>query len=66
MKKFILDNAATLRLGPEVLSFRMQDCFWKVPYGNPSSSHGFGRTAKTAIEKARKTLPSIKCPFRLR
>ena len=33
----------------------MQDALANC-YGNPSSSHGFGRTAKTAIEKTRKTI----------
>lgn len=52
MKKVYLDSAATTQVRPEVIS-RMQDALANC-YGNPSSSHGFGRTAKTAIEKARK------------
>ncbi|MCM4153151.1 cysteine desulfurase [Arenibacter sp. N53] len=54
MKKVYLDSAATTQVRPEVIS-RMQDALANS-YGNPSSSHGFGRTAKTAIEKARKTV----------
>ena len=30
----------------------------ELNYGNPSSSHGFGRTAKSAIETARKSVAS--------
>ncbi len=54
MKKVYLDSAATTQVRPEVIS-KMQDALASC-YGNPSSSHGFGRTAKTAIEKARKTI----------
>ncbi|MDO6782309.1 aminotransferase class V-fold PLP-dependent enzyme, partial [Marinovum sp. 1_MG-2023] len=34
---------------------KMQDALGEC-YGNPSSTHSFGRTAKTAIEKTRKTI----------
>tara|TARA_R110000868_G_scaffold2277_1_gene16968 strand:+ start:18595 stop:19743 length:1149 start_codon:yes stop_codon:yes gene_type:complete len=54
MKKVYLDSAATTQLRPEVIT-SMQDAL-ASSYGNPSSSHGFGRTAKTAIERARKTV----------
>ena len=42
------DNAATTPLRKEVIktiSRVMEEC-----YGNPSSNHSFGRTAKTYIE----------------
>ena len=48
------DNAATTPLRKEVISSIsevMQECF-----GNPSSTHAFGRTAKTHIETARKEI----------
>ncbi len=54
MKSVYFDNAATTQLRPEVIdcmSHALAHC-----YGNPSSTHSFGRTAKTAIEKARKTI----------
>jgi len=54
MKKVYLDSAATTQLRPEVIT-SMQDAL-ASSYGNPSSSHGFGRTTKTAIERARKTV----------
>ena len=49
-----LDNAATTRIADEVLQEMMP--FLTENYGNPSSIHGYGRVAKAAIEKARKTV----------
>ncbi|MEM1338116.1 MAG: cysteine desulfurase family protein [Bacteroidota bacterium] len=54
MRKVYLDNAATTQVREEVIA-KMQEVLSQC-YGNPSSSHSFGRTAKTAIEKARKTI----------
>ncbi len=54
MKHVYLDNAATTQVHPGVIS-KMQDALANS-YGNPSSTHSFGRTAKTAIERARKTI----------
>ncbi|NJB72356.1 cysteine desulfurase [Saonia flava] len=54
MKKVYLDNAATTQIRAEVLE-KMQDSLANF-YGNPSSTHSFGRSTKTAIEKARKTI----------
>lgn len=54
MKNIYLDNAATTQIREEVI-MRMQDALSNY-YGNPSSSHGFGRTAKTAVESARKSI----------
>lgn len=54
MKNVYLDNAATTKVREEVI-LRMQDALVNS-YGNPSSTHSFGRTAKTAIESARKTI----------
>lgn len=54
MEKVYLDNAATTQVRPNVIA-KMQDALGKV-YGNPSSTHSFGRSAKTAIESARKTI----------
>lgn len=51
------DNAATTPLRSEVIEAiadAMNSCF-----GNPSSAHGFGRTAKSAIESARKSIASL-------
>ena len=54
MQKVYLDNAATTQVRKEVIE-RMQEALAQQ-YGNPSSTHSFGRSAKTAVEQARKTI----------
>ncbi|MAU72597.1 MAG: cysteine desulfurase [Pseudozobellia sp.] len=54
MEKVYLDNAATTQVRENVIE-KMQEALAKF-YGNPSSTHSFGRSAKTAIESARKTI----------
>lgn len=54
MKKVYLDNAATTQIRESVIE-KMHEALSGI-YGNPSSSHGYGRSAKTAIEGARKTI----------
>ena len=54
MDKVYLDNAATTRVRENVIA-KMQDALSNF-YGNPSSTHSYGRSAKTAIESARKTI----------
>lgn len=54
MLKVYLDNAATTRPREKVLA-RMNESLQQV-FGNPSSTHSFGRTARTEIETARKTI----------
>lgn len=54
MDKVYLDNAATTCIRPKVVE-RMLSALTEC-YGNPSSTHSFGRTAKTAVESARKTI----------
>ncbi len=49
-----LDNAATTPLAPEVIEV-MTQVMQDIP-GNPSSIHKEGRTARSLIEKARKTI----------
>jgi cysteine desulfurase len=49
-----LDNAATTPMLPEVIEAVHQSM--QTIYGNPSSSHGVGREAKTAVETARKAI----------
>ena len=51
------DNAATTPMRPEVITAMhqsMQTCF-----GNPSSTHSYGRHAKSLIEAARKKIAAI-------
>lgn len=54
MRKIYFDNAATTQLHPEVIE-EMMDCMTNN-YGNPSSTHVFGREAKAVIEMARKKI----------
>ncbi|MDA9698978.1 cysteine desulfurase [Flavobacteriaceae bacterium] len=51
------DNAATTKIRDEVIdnmSFVLKDCF-----GNPSSTHSYGRSAKSYIETSRKSIAKI-------
>jgi len=52
--KVYLDNAATTPLAPEVLEHMMP--YLTEHFGNPSSTHSFGRKTKTAIENARRAV----------
>ena len=52
-----LDNAATTRLDPDVLDAMLP--LMTEQFGNPSSIHSHGRSVRTAIEKARKTVASL-------
>lgn len=49
--RLYLDNAATTQPSDEVIKAMVP--FLKTNFGNPSSLHDFGSTAKQAIEKAR-------------
>lgn len=57
MKKIYLDNAATTALRPEVAVEMMN--VLQNEYGNPSSSHSFGRSAKSKLELSRKTIAQL-------
>jgi len=52
-----LDNNATTSIDPEVAQAMLPYIF--EHYGNPSSSHMLGQTAKLAVEKARLQLASL-------
>jgi len=54
---FYFDNAATTKIKPEVLSEMMP--YLREEYGNPSSLYGIGRSAKRAIENARKQVADL-------
>ena len=52
--KVYLDNAATTPIDKEVLKVMMP--ILKEGYGNPSSTHFFGRVSRSIVEKARKNI----------
>ncbi len=54
MKKIYLDNAATTSIRQEVIDEMVR--VMQTEYGNPSSTHSTGRSAKAVIETARKTV----------
>lgn len=54
MREVYLDSAATTQMRPEVIQ-RMTEVMTEV-HGNPSSTHSFGRSAKSLIETARKNI----------
>ena len=54
MKSVYFDSAATTQIRPEVAE-KMMNVLLEIP-GNPSSTHAFGRSAKSLVEGARKTI----------
>lgn len=52
-----LDNAATTPIDPEV--YEAMQPYLKEGFGNPSSTHSYGRTSKSAIESARKKVADL-------
>jgi cysteine desulfurase len=54
MKKIYLDNAATTPLYPEVINAMV--AVLQNDFGNPSSTHSFGRSAKNLLETSRKSI----------
>jgi cysteine desulfurase len=54
MKAIYLDNAATTQIDAEVLELMYNSM--QENFGNPSSTHQFGRKAKSAVETARKNI----------
>ena len=56
MQNVYLDNAATTAIRPEVVE-KMTEVL-NTTYGNASSTHSFGRSAKSVMEQCRKTIAS--------
>ncbi|MDI1306163.1 MAG: cysteine desulfurase family protein, partial [bacterium] len=54
MKKVYLDNASTTAIRPEVIQEMTK--VMAEDYGNPSSTHSFGRNAKSILELSRKSI----------
>lgn len=57
MLNIYLDNAATTPMRPEVIKTMTKTL--QVFFGNPSSSHQFGRSARFAIENSRRTIAKL-------
>lgn len=55
-----LDNAATTPIAPEVVEAMIP--VMQMTFGNPSSTHSYGRTAKALIENSRRSIAkAINC-----
>ncbi len=54
MKKIYLDSAATTQLRQEVIDEMVT--VLQADYGNPSSTHSYGRSAKNILETSRKSI----------
>lgn len=57
MKKVYFDNAATTQMREDVISCIMEAM--KTEYGNPSSTHAYGRSSKSLLENARKEIAAL-------
>ncbi|NND64188.1 MAG: cysteine desulfurase [Flavobacteriaceae bacterium] len=57
MKKVYFDSAATTKLRSEVI-YCMSDAL-KTEYGNPSSTHSYGRSSKSLLENCRKDIAKL-------
>ena len=57
MKKVYMDNNATTRTRPEVVQAMLP--YFSEIYGNASSIHQFGRSARTAVDQARQSIVSL-------
>lgn len=57
MKHVYFDSAATTQLRDEVVDH--MSITLKNVYGNPSSTHSYGRSAKSILEKCRKDIASL-------
>ena len=54
--KVYFDSAATTAMDPEVIE--EMNLYMREDYGNPSSTHSFGRRTRAAIDMARKRVAS--------
>jgi cysteine desulfurase len=57
MTRVFFDNAATTPVHPEVVQVMTKSL--SETYGNPSSSHSFGRDAKGQLEESRRTIAKL-------
>ena len=54
MKQVYFDSAATTQLRPEIVD--KMTTVMHENYGNASSTHSYGRSSKSLVENARKTI----------
>ena len=57
MSTIYLDNAATTKVRDEIVD--IMSSIIKNEYGNPSSTHSYGRSSKSIIELSRKEISNI-------
>lgn len=57
MKPIYLDYNATTPVDPEVLETMLP--YLKEHFGNPSSSHSYGKLTKEAVDKAREQVAKL-------
>lgn len=57
MKKVYFDNAATTQMREDVITSMTE--VMRIEYGNPSSTHAYGRSAKSLLENCRKEIAAI-------
>ena len=57
MNNIYFDNAATTQIDQSVID--LMNSIMSNHYGNPNSTHSFGRSSRTLIEKARKSIAPI-------
>lgn len=57
MKKVYFDNAATTQIRSEVITCMSE--VLKTEFGNPSSTHSYGRSSKSLLENARKEIAEL-------
>ena len=57
MKQIYFDNAATTAVEPEVVETMLP--YFTEAFGNASSPHGYGRSARQEMEKARDQVASL-------
>lgn len=55
--RIYLDNSATTRVAPEVIAAMLP--YFEQDFGNASSIHSFGQSAKAAMDKARRQVASL-------
>ena len=56
-KRIYLDHGASTPVHPQVIEAMLP--YWTEMYGNPASSHDYGRQAGSALDKSRRTLADL-------